>query len=407
MNVKEKALKLILDKNKSQREVARMLNIPRSTIHGWVNKKTKESDVPLSETAIPKIHNCTRQEAIDDLRELAEKNPEKVITRNYYRVNGKYSESAWNCYYGTFHEFKRQAGLVLTRQQHAMEQKIAKHASVDHYRALDAERKSYGDKYIVPNKDRFQQVVIIGDLHDKNVDPFYMEVLLDTLKRVQPQVIVLNGDIFDCEEFGSYAIDPRDWDIVGRIRFVHNNILKPIRNICPNAQIDFIEGNHETRILKHMADATPALRAVLSDLHGMTMGSLLGLDEFKINYIAKGNLAAYSIADQHKEAQKNYKVYFDSFIVSHFPTEKNLGFPGVNGHHHKTIVEPMYNEHFGTHYWIQSGCGHKLDASYTKAKWSLGFVVATCDTKTRNTVFDTVTFSENFAIVGGKLYERK
>ena len=364
------------------------------------------SDNPLSEIAIPKLQQGTKEETLADLRSLAESNPEQVITRNYYRINGKYSESTWSRYWGTFHEFKRRAGIILSRQQHSLEKQIAKHASVEHYKELDKHRKNYGNRYDKPNSSRFKQIVIISDLHDINVDPFYMGILLDTLCRVNPDIICLNGDIFDLPEFSKYLVDPREWDVVGRIKFVHEHILKPIREICPDAQIDFIEGNHEFRLLKHLADATPALRAVLSDLHGFTVASLLGLDKFEVNYIAKGDLGVYSLSDMHREIAKNYKVYFDSFIVSHEAGAKNLGFPGVNGHHHKTVVESLYNEHFGSYNWIQCGAGHKLDASYCHPKWQQGFVIATCDTHSRQTVFDTVTFSEEFAVVGGVFYER-
>lgn len=396
-------------------EIGRRLGVPRETVRDWLKAGKAEScvgvenyqdSVPLSEVAIPKIQDCTPEEALQDIRSLAEDNPEMAMSRNWYRVHGKYAESAWSRYFGTFHEFKRQAGIVLSRQQHNLEKQIAKHASVDHYRAMNEERRSYGGKYDKPTDNRFKQVVIVGDLHDKNVDKFYMDVLLDTLKRIQPDAIVLNGDIFDAPEFGRYTVDPRDWDVVGRIKYVHEHILQRIRKACPTSSIDFIEGNHEARLLKHLADATPALRCVLSDLHGMTVGSLLGLDKFEINYIAKGDLAAYTLAEQHRQVKKNYKVYWDSFIVSHDGSAKNLGYPGVNGHHHKTVISADYNEHFGCYNWIQHGCGHKLDAEYCHPKWQQGFVIATCDTETKRTVFDTVTFSENFAVVGGVYYER-
>lgn len=384
-------------------EISRSLGVPNSTIHDWL----KSAVAPLSETIIPKIHDCTKEEAIADLHGLAVKNPEMAITRNWYRVNGKYSESAWTMYFGTFHEFKRQAGIILTRQQHNVEKQIAKHASVDHYRAMSVERMSYADTYTVENSNRYKKVVVIGDLHDKNVDPFYMEVLLDTLKRVKPDVVVLNGDIFDGPELSKYTVDPREWDVVGRIKFAHDNILGPIREACPDAQIDFIEGNHCYRLLRHLADATPALRAILSDLHGMTISTLLGLDKFKINYIAKGDLATYSLAEQHKEIAKNYKVYFNSFIVSHDGCAKNFGYPSISGHHHKTEIQSFYNEHFGCYNAVQHGCGHKLDAEYCHPKWQQGFVIVTCDTQTRESVFDVTTFTQNMAVVGGKVYTRK
>lgn len=405
---KEQAIKLYLEGGLRKDAVAAELGVSRSQAREWLKGITKHEngDVPLSEVAIPKIHQASAQETLDDLRQMAEANPEQVISRNYYRVHGKYSESTWSQYWGTFHEFKRQAGIVLSRQQHMLEKHIAKHASVSHYREMNNERKSYGDKYDKPTDKRFKQVVVASDMHDKNVDPFYLKVFLDTCARVQPDVICLAGDIFDAMEFGRYTIDPRQWDVVGRIKFVHDNILKPLRQVCPDAQIDFVEGNHEVRLCKHLADATPALRAVLSDLHGMTVSKLFGLDEFEINYIAKGDLAAYNLADIHKEVKKSYKNYWDCFLVHHEPEGANLGMPGINGHHHKTHVTPKYSELYGAYSWVQLGGGHKLDAEYTHPKWQLGFCVATADTINKQTVFDVATFSEKFAIVGGKFYER-
>lgn len=409
---KKIAISLFLNENLSKSEISRKLNVPRTTIVRWLSDTQKtcqeeKEDSPLSETAIPKIQTCSKNDALADLRNIAEDNPEMCITRNYYRVHGKYSESAWTQYFGTFHEFKRQAGIILTRQQHAIEKHVAKHASVDHYRAMSEERMSYSDKYEVENNSRFKKIIVASDMHDKNIDPFYLEVLIDTIRRVRPDIVVLNGDIFDLPEFGKYNVDPRDWDVVGRIKFAHENILEPIRKMCPEAQIDFIEGNHEFRILRHLADATPALKAVLSDLHGMTVPSLLGLDKYKINYIAKGDLSTYSLAEQHKEVAKNYKIYFNSFIVAHEPSFSNLGFPGISGHHHKTEISSHYNAHFGTYHWVQIGGGHKLDSEYSMSKWNHGFCIVTCDTELRETVFDTVTFSQNMAVSGGKIYKRK
>lgn len=408
--MKEQAIRMYLEGGLRKDAVAKELGVSRNQVRDWLKGVHKsdhsQDDVPLSEVAIPKRHDGTIEDVLHDIRAIAEANPERVITRNYYRVHGRYSESTWSQYFGTWAEAKRQAGIVLTRQQHNVEKQIAKHASVDHYREMNVERRSYGDSYDKPNSKRFKQVIVAGDMHDKNVDQFYLDVMLDTCRRVQPDVIVLNGDIFDAPEFGRYTVDPRQWDVVGRIRFVHDNILRPLREYCPKSQIDFVEGNHEFRLCKHLADATPALRVVLSDLHNMTISKLFGLDEFEINYISKGNLSAYTLSDIHREVKKSYKNYWDCFIVHHESEGMSLGMPGINGHHHKTVITPKYSELYGAYSWIQHGCGHKLDAEYCHPKWQLGFVVATADTLTKRTVFDTVTFSENFVVVGGVYYER-
>jgi hypothetical protein len=48
-----------------------------------------------------------------------------------------------------------------------------------------------------------------------------------------------------------------------------------LRAAVSNAQIDLIAGNHDVRIFKHLADTTPAMLTLLSDLHGFTIRTLL------------------------------------------------------------------------------------------------------------------------------------
>lgn len=360
---------------------------------------------PLSETLITKLNECTETEAIEDLRRLVEEDPERVISRNFYRVNGKYSESAWNRYFGTFLEFKRRAGVILTRHQHGMEKNVAKHASVDHYKQMNTEKMGYEEKYIRDSSGRWKTILVVSDIHDKECDPFSLRVLIHTAFRVQPDIIVLAGDIFDLPEFGKYAVDPREWDVVGRIRFVHDHILSPLRRACPNTQIDMIEGNHEFRLLRHMADATPALRAVLSDLHGMSVASLLGLDKFEINYIAKADLGAYTVGDLNKEIGRNYKIYYDSFLAHHFPQGKKLGLPGSNGHHHRLKVESLNNATFGSYTWTQLGSLHIRDATYCDGEgWNNSFMLVNVDTKTTVSTNDIIMIGDTFAVSGGHFY---
>jgi len=370
------------------------------------NKKSPSNESPLSETLINKLKTGTREECINDLRSMAIAEPDRVITRNYYRINGKYCESVWSVWAGTFLEFKRQSGIILNRYQHGLERNIAKHASVDHYRATNIDRKNWHEKYIRENSNRFKTILTCSDLHDTECDMFYLRVLIDTAKRVNPDVICFVGDVFDLAEFGKYSVDPRDFDVVGRIKYVHEYIFAPLRHACPDVQIDFIEGNHEARLLRQLSDATPALRCVLSDLHGWTVSKLLGLDNFEINYIAKSDLGTFNQKEHNKELSKNYKIYWDSVLCHHFPFARNMGLPGVNGHHHKHEVWSYFNHTYGAYEWHQLGSGHKRSASYTEGeKWHNGFSLINVDTHTKSTNFDYVAITD-FAVSGGKWYYR-
>jgi len=126
-------------------------------------------------------------------------------------------------------------------------------------------------------------------------DAFTLRVFLDTINRMSDNLdaVILAGDVFDLAEFGRFHVDPRQWDVVGEIKAVHQHILKPIHEVAPNVEKWFIEGNHEYRLVKHMCNASDAIMTVLSDLHGMGVREVLGLDQFEINYVAKGDLHAW------------------------------------------------------------------------------------------------------------------
>lgn len=359
---------------------------------------------PLSETLLPKVKSGSPDDCMKDLRALAIANPEKVISRNYYRVHGTYAESVWNSHFGTFEEFKRQAGLKLTRQQHGMERAIAKHASADHYRRMNIERQDYADKYLRANTNRFKTRIFASDLHDEEMDPFFRRVLVDTIHRIQPDSFTIVGDGMDLPEFGKYSVDPREWGPVRRIKAFHG-FCEEVRKGF-DGQFDMVEGNHEFRLLRHLGDETPALKTVLADLHGMTIRKLLGLDQFEINYIAKADLAAWTERDIKREVSKNYAVYDECFLAHHFPEGRQMNMPGVNGHHHRHQVWPHFNPMFGAYEWHQMGCGHKRDASYCAGeKWHMGFMIAHIDTHSKSVVSEYVQVTD-FACVGGKFYHR-
>lgn len=371
--------------------------------HRRTHKDRLGGKVPVSEDQSRFHKDWGPEECINELRRLVEIDQDKVLTRNYVRVNSDMSESTWNRYFGTFEEFKRQAGVKLSRQQHAVERAIAKHASVDHYRNLN-DRHDWGADYVKDSKANEKVVLVGSDFHDNHVDPFFLRVFLDVAERLNPSDICLAGDIFDLPEWGSYATDPRNWDPVGRIRFVHSNILEPLRESCPDSSIDMLEGNHEYRLVREGVDATKAL---VNGLHGLDTRELLGLDKYEVNYIAKANAATFTKGNITKELRKNWKVYYNAALVHHFPIGKRMGMPGCHGHHHKHIVWPGFNPTQGAYEWHQLGAGHKRSATYTNADdmWQNGFLIMYINDTTKSVNFEYIQVTD-FAIAGGKKYRR-
>lgn len=389
------------------RRISKLFEFPvaRSQIQYWCGLSANRKPV-LSENT-KKITSASPEECLADLRSLAEANPEVVITRNFYRNESRFSEAAWSEHFGTFEEFKRQAGLKLTRHARKMELDVAKHASVDAFRAMNLQKRDWAESYKRPNSNRFKTHLGISDVHDIECDPFWRRVVLETAKRVQPDVIDINGDLFDLPEFGKYAVDPREWNVVDRIRWVHT-FLRELREAAPDAEFNLIEGNHEYRLLRHLAEATPAMKAVLSDLHHMTIPKLLGLDEFQINYIAPADLAVFTHKDSAAQLRRNFLIHYGFYAVCHFPEAETFGMPGWNGHHHKHLVKSHYSPILGTFEWHQSGAGHKREASYCNGeKWSNGFLLTHLDVEKKKAQFEYIDTTAGFAFVGGKFYSEE
>ena len=97
-------------------------------------KLTQNQRAMLSERGKKYDPDATKEDCINDLRGVQKANPDNFISRNFYRVTGRYSEKTWNRYFGTMEEFRSEAGLQLSRSQRHLEKHIAKHASLDEAR---------------------------------------------------------------------------------------------------------------------------------------------------------------------------------------------------------------------------------------------------------------------------------
>lgn len=366
----------------------------------------RDEENPISEKPQLYMAHWTADDCIRHLRQIVLREPNRVISRNYFNTISGISESTYNRHFGTFEEFKRQASIKLSRGARKMELDIAKHASRDFTEPFNAEKASYLGKYVKDSSSRFKSVLVGSDFHDVDCDPFVRRLFIETAKRVQPECVFLNGDMLDLPEFGKYTIDPRTWDVVGRIKWLHD-FLRDVREVAPNAHIVFLEGNHEFRILRHMSEATPALKTILADLHGFTVSTLLGLDQFEIEYVGKADLKAWSNRDTDRELHKNAYLLWNQLLGDHFPDGIKQGIPGWNGHHHKFKVTPLYTRQFGASQWVQLPSGHVPRAEYCNGEqWNTGFMLVHADTKTGHSIFEPIEV-RNFACIGGQYYYRR
>ena len=365
----------------------------------------------LAERAKKYDPNATKQDCINDLRGVQKAFPDKFITRNFYRENGTYSEKTWNRYFGTMEEFRSEAGLQLTRSQRRLEKHIAKHAALDETRKFyRLEVEPWVDKY-----DKFKdykakagmiKMAVASDFHDVETDLFCLSVFINTCRVEQPDIIVLNGDIFDEYEFSRFDRDPRKINLRARMEFVRERIFIPLRQACPLAQIDFIIGNHELRLLKHMASKTENM-AALMELMNIGLAQLLGLDDFQINLVSKGNTTAFQAKEIKEEMSKNFKLYFNALVCNHTGDE-DFGVACISGHTHRPNMTTRVHLLKGPVNHVVTGCMCKLDSdyTYTKTNWQNSFALVYVDPVAERCQIQHVMFTEPFVNVNGRYYFR-
>lgn len=340
-----------------------------------------------------------------DLLRVSKVVDKELVTRSEYREFGDFSDHQIKVNFGNFRAARRASGLEITKGAQLQFNATGRHADVEVYRQMNIEKQDYIDKYRKPTGERFQTMMVASDIHDELCDPFWRRIFIDTVDRIQPDTVILGGDVFDLAEFGRYSVDPREWDIVSKIRWVHS-FLEDIREAAPDTEIVFIEGNHEHRLLRYLTENAPSLQTLLSDLHGWTVPKLLGLDKFEVRYVARADLATFTKTNVVKEVSKNYEVFHDCFLVDHFPGGKDKGVPGVNGHHHQHLVHSLYSHNYGSYEWHQLGCGHRRSAEYCAGeKWNMGFMTVDVDTQNGLPLMN-YHFVGDFANVHGKYYIR-
>lgn len=348
----------------------------------------------------------TKDFLLERLRSLQTDNPEKNITREFFRKSTELFDSAWQNFWGNWLEFKVEAGLEQSKVHRQLYSSVAKHAAVDKLREYNGVKNKWESKYLKPTGERLQTIICGSDFHDILCDPFHREVFVDTVRRVKPAKIILNGDVLDLYEFSRFTKDPRKVNIMAGLNWAHK-FLEDLREASPDSEIHWIEGNHENRLIKLLAESTPSLLPILSDIHGMTVGTLLGLDKYEVNYVTKASLATFNETDVKKEIAKNYYIAYDAVLFHHFPYAKGWGLPGSNGHHHSHRCDVQFDALKGPYEWHQTGGGHIRNADYANGeRWTNGFLLCHVDTQKKNVQFNYLDTTYDFVEVGGKFFQR-
>lgn len=336
-----------------------------------------------------------------------------------YRQLGWYPEVMVVDLFGTHAEFERAAGLRDKRGTSKVKLATARlrtERDIRHY-AEDSVMSSAGRwSKAYRNSNGIKQVIVGSDFHSQMVDPLALRVWLEVLGMVQPDLVVLNGDIVDFPSVGRYSQIPGagNLSLQQEINFCREHILGPTRNaVGDKTPITYHVGNHEQRLVRYLADTAPAL----ADLESLRWDKLFGIDDFGIEMVFGGNWLAPMQQGRSENLRKTFKVYYDCFVVAHgHSIAKNameaellrFGMSGTSGHTHRPGIWTRGNVRTANLSWTSTGmmAGHAVGKDYVDgpSMWTMGFALFTIDPANGTVIPQPIHITEDFATFCGRVW---
>jgi hypothetical protein len=339
--------------------------------------------------------------------------------RDRYRQLGHYSTSLVDFIYGMWAEFRRQAGIQDTLHTRTVKRNIAKTA-----RAQDLAR--YADQHIRPwdgaydklNKKKKKLTFLTGsDFHSHFCNPFALRVFQDINKSEKPDGVRLNGDVVDFPSLSTHRHFPGHFPMTvqDEIDWATKKLFAPLRKNNPNADIKFLIGNHDIRLVVAMADKGP----MFASLNSMSFAENFKLDNYKIGLVCRSNFLFQTAKQRERDIAQNWETLFSEdgrmlftwvhgFLAGKDAPKKHAQrfmTHGTNGHLHDRQEISVGSYATGVLDWYQTPCmAHPkaVAAGYIAGPvefnaWSCGALYTTIDMATGHVHNEAIKVGEEIA----------
>ena len=359
-----------------------------------------------------------KHEIRSDILRVAAELQKTDLHRSDYIEHGKFTRIDVQKEFGTWTLAMHACGLKGSKPQRLtpIEKRIEKYGSTT---AEIRERyyehiAPFHGKYLNKPKDALT-VLVAGDLHSEFIDPYFNHIFQDVNARVKPDIVAINGDCVDFPLISKYNNDPtRLVKLQPEIDFTVKNILEPLRRNNPNAEIQWLWGNHEKRLFTYLC-----LNPGLNSLRCLQWGKLFDLDRLKINLVARENFITQTKKKDSDTARPYLIIGNDAVMITHgtklskFHTQGEAQMIGhsisvVTGHTHRPQYLTMTK--FRGRFWALSlGMGGKpfLGEEYIDdpiIDW--GQSLALLHIYKSEAVAEHIVLGEKFTIAAGKYYFR-
>lgn len=211
-------------------------------------------------------------------------------------------------------------------------------------------------------------IVSLTDAHIPYHSEEAMKCAFEFCKNTKPDIIVFHefNDMYTLSRFSKDPERANGSTLQAELNLV-KEYLGTLREMCPESKILHLDSNHLRRLQKYLWSQAKEL----CGLDCLSIDSLLGLDEFNIEYMTNFIYKDIMIF-KHGDIIRKYSSY----------TAKNElereGMSGVSGHSHR-IGQHYSTKRGGSYTWLESGCLCDLNPDYTEGctnDWQHGIAIA-------------------------------
>jgi len=199
--------------------------------------------------------------------------------------------------------------------------------------------------------NRQKTIVVINDIHVPNHDRKTVNAVFSCMKDIQPDEVILNGDIADFEAISRFEKGP---EIEAKFGYELEELAEffgYLRKTVPKAKIYYVNGNHEERLDKYLAKNAREL----AWLPSLKIENILELKRYKIQFIKDRWLIRDGVMYSHLDkASANPGASSKAIGLKHTTDV-------VHGHVHKVAMMKHNNYTF-----IDNGCLCEVQQGYVK-----------------------------------------
>jgi hypothetical protein len=352
----------------------------------------------------------TKQDLIDEA---------EINIDDYIELSHK--ANTWNSFYKIGDGSKGATLVQLFQQELKLKPKVIPESMLPPIQPIQVDF-NYTNPTVI-KKDGIEKVIIMADaqigylrsFEDNTLEPMQCEnslsLALKICKEEQPDKIILAGDMLDLTESSSYEQKKEFIETTQPAINRLGKFLVNLREACPNSYIAFQEGNHSARLKKAINNNVSwalNLKPYGSEYEIFDLRFLLQTDKLGIEVFSNYPNNAVWLNDNLKVIHGNI-ARNGVGATSKAHLEKNM-VSVISAHVHKMeLLTKTYEDRYGL-YNVTSctiGCLCRNDGTVpSKNGGSENWQNGICKVQLFDNHFqiDNISFTDNKAIVDGKLY---